>query len=106
MNVVVSADVPVQPNPFGVSPRKLYDTADAVIIQMTLEPGQAIPPHPTPVDVTFYALTDGGEVVIGDEAQVVAAGTLVESPKNIPHALRNVSDHTVQFLVIKAPRPS
>jgi len=91
--------------PHGVKVCKLYDTPDAQAIHITLEPGESLKRHITPVDVFFYVLEGTGVVEIGDEKKTVSRDTLVESPKDIPHCLYNESDATFRFLVVKAPRP-
>lgn len=43
---------PVQ-NPHGVEVRKLYDTEHAQAMHITLQPGERLRRHVTPVDVFF-----------------------------------------------------
>ncbi len=93
-------------NPHGVDVRRLYDTPDALVSHLTLEPGQGLLRHITPVDVFFYVLEGNGTVEIGDEAMVVGRDTLVESPAEIPHRWYNDSEETLRVLVVKVPRPS
>ena len=57
--------------------------------------------HTTPVDVFFYILEGKGEVEIGDEIKEVEKDTLIESPKDIPHLLRNTGTNIFRFLVVK-----
>lgn len=92
-------------NPHGVDARVLYDTEHAQIVLITLEPGQRLKKHITPVDVAFFVLEGRGVVEIGDEKREVEAGALVESPARIPHCWYNESGERVRFLVIKVPRP-
>ena len=100
------ADAPDAPNPHGVSVRKLYDTEHAQLMHITLQPGEALKRHITPVDVFFYAVEGRGVVEIGDERVVVEADTIVESPARIPHRLVNESDAVFRVLVAKVPRPT
>ena len=93
-------------NAHGVDARNMYETEDAVITIIALEPGQSLKRHITPVDVAFYVLEGMGVVEIGDEKQEVGADTLVESPKDVIHCWYNTSDKPLRFMVIKAPRPS
>ncbi len=92
--------------PHGVKVCKLYDTPDAQAVHITLEPGESLKRHITPVDVFFYVLEGTGVVEIGEEKRVVSRDTLIESPKDIPHCWYNESDATFRVLVVKAPRPS
>ncbi|MBN1330953.1 MAG: cupin domain-containing protein [Candidatus Heimdallarchaeota archaeon] len=93
-------------NPHGVDSRKLYDDPNAIIIQLTLEPGEKLRRHITPEDVIFYVLEGKGTVLIGDEEKEVDRDTLIESPKNIVHCWYNRSSEKLRFLVIKTPKPT
>lgn len=44
------------PNPHGVDARKMSDTEWAQVMHITLEPGESLKKHVTPVDVVFYVL--------------------------------------------------
>lgn len=100
------ADTGIMKNPHNVDARNLYNTPDAKITVITLDPGQRLRRHITPVDVAFYVLSGTGVVEIGDEKQEVTADTLVQSPQKIVHCWYNESDKPLRFLVIKAPRPT
>lgn len=97
---------PVTENPHHVATRRLYDTEHAQVIYITLEPGESLKRHITPVDVFFYVLEGTGLVEIGEEKQSVGADTLIESPKDIVHCWYNESDAPLRFLVVKTPRPT
>jgi quercetin dioxygenase-like cupin family protein len=68
---------------------------------MALKPGQSLKKHTTPVDVFFYILEGKGIVEIGDETQEVEKNTIIESPKGIPHLLKNTGENVFKFLVVK-----
>ena len=89
-----------------VDARNMYNTSDMVITIITLQPGQSLKRHITPVDVAFYVLSGTGTVEIGEEKLEVSAETLVESPKDILHCWYNESAEPLRFMVIKAPRPT
>jgi len=97
--------LPVKANPHNVSVRAAYDSEHAQIMHITLEPGQAMKWHVTPVDVVFYVLEGKVNIGIGDEEEEAATGTLVESPKGIKHMLANPHKERTSFLVMKLPRP-
>ena len=88
-------------NTHGVEAKKLYTTKNAEVIIMNLKPGQSLKKHTTPVDVFFYILEGKGEVEIGNETKEVEKDTLIESPKDIPHLLRNTGTNIFRFLVVK-----
>jgi quercetin dioxygenase-like cupin family protein len=97
---------PVTENPHHVATRKLYDNEHAQVIHITLEPGESLKWHITPVDVFFYVLEGTGVVEVGDEKQSVGPDTLIDSPADIVHCWYNESNAVLRFLVVKVPRPS
>jgi quercetin dioxygenase-like cupin family protein len=105
MNVVNAIDAERIQNPHGVKVSRIYDTEHAQAIHITLQPGESLKRHITPVDVFFYVLEGTGVVEIGDERREVSRDTLVESPKDIPHAWSNEGGEVFRVLVVKVPRP-
>ena len=61
------SDMPIMKTAHNVDARNLYDTENAVISVITLNPGQSLKKHITPVDVAFYVLRGIGIVEIGKE---------------------------------------
>ena len=106
MNIVNALRVSESPNPHGVSTRGLLATEHAQVVLVTLQPGEKLKLHITPVDVFFYVLEGHGTVEIGDEQQPVSVDMLIESPARIPHRLLNESDTVFRVLVVKTPRPT
>lgn len=94
------------PNPHHVDARKVYDTPHAMAVVITLQPGEALKKHITPVDVFFYVLEGTGVVEIGSEKQVAGKDMLVESPARIPHKWSNESESVFRVLVVKVPKPT
>ncbi len=105
MKVVEVKNVQTKPNPHGVDARNISDTDNAQVAHITLQPGQSLKKHITPVDVVFYVLQGQGIVEIGEEQREVGPDTLIESPAKIPHRWTNQSKDTLRILVIKTPRP-
>jgi mannose-6-phosphate isomerase-like protein (cupin superfamily) len=101
MKIIKAEDVHAFQNPHGVEAKKLCDMPGASVIFMNLKQGQSLKKHTTPVDVFFYILEGKGEVEIGEETQTVEKDTLIESPKDIPHLLRNTGKDPFKFLVVK-----
>ena len=104
MKITKVDDVALFDNAHGVDARKIYDSADCTTIFMCLKPGEALKLHTTPVDVFFYILEGSGVVVVGEETQSVTVNMLVESPKGVPHLLKNTSAGLFKFLVVKFPK--
>jgi len=98
------SDLQVQENPHGVDVRKLYDHDNAQAMHITLQPGQSLRPHITPVDVFFFVLEGTPEIQVGDEIITVEKDYLVESPKDIVHCISNSTDSLTRILVVKAPK--
>jgi quercetin dioxygenase-like cupin family protein len=105
MNKIKVKDQAVIDTPHKVDVRKLYDKETAQAMHITLQPGEALKPHITPVDVFFYVLEGTPEIRVGDEIIKIDVDSLVESPKDIVHCLYNNSDKTARILVVKAPKP-
>ena len=89
-----------------VDARGLHNSPELIVTVITLQPGEQLKRHITPVDVAFFVLEGTGVVEIGEEMSAISAGTLVESPKDVLHCWYNESDRPLQFMVIKAPRPT
>jgi quercetin dioxygenase-like cupin family protein len=106
MHIIDATTAAETPNPHQVSTRLLLSTPHAMVVLVTLEPGEALKRHTTPVDVFFYILQGRGVVEIGDESQEVSADMRIESPAKIPHRLSNPGQETFCFLVGKTPRPT
>ena len=105
MKIIKVKDQQVAETPHKVDVRKLYDHNSAQAMHMTLQPGESLKPHITPVDVFFYILEGTTDVRVGDETIAVEKDCLVESPKDIVHCLSNSSGSVTRILVVKAPKP-
>lgn len=105
MKVIQVKNVQSKPNPQGVDARSISDTKSAQVVHITLQPGEALKKHITPVDVVFYVLEGRGIVEIGEERAEVGPDTLIESPAKIPHRWMNDSHGMLRILVVKTPRP-
>jgi len=106
MKITEVSKVVSGPNPHHVDARKIYDSPHAMAVVITLQPGEALKKHITPVDVFFYVLEGTGIVEIGDEKKTVEKDMLVESPAKIPHKWTNESTSVFRVLVVKVPKPT
>jgi len=104
MKVISALEAPEAPNPHGVSARAVHATEHVQVSMVTLQPGEALKRHVTPVDAFFYGLEGEGVVEIGDEQDRVSRDVLIHSPARIPHRLMNDGDEVFRFLVVKTPR--
>ena len=106
MKVISYKDTLKTNNPHGVDARKIHGNDHTQVVHMQLKPGDQLKKHATAVDVFFYVLEGEGIVEIGDEKHTVSKDMLIDSPKNIPHCLYNVSNADFRVLVVKTPSPS
>lgn len=106
MKIIQVKDTPINVNPHKVDARKLYDKDSAQAVHITLNPGESLKPHITPVDVFFFVIEGTPEVLVGEEKKRVEPNSIVESPKDIVHCMYNNTDSIVRILVVKAPRPT
>lgn len=93
-------------NPHGVEVKKMYDDQSVQIMHMTLQSGQGLKPHITPIDVTFYIFEGKVTFLVGEETEQFEGGMLFESPAHLVHNLKNETEKVARVLVIKAPRPA
>lgn len=106
MKIIDAMKSPGSPNPHHVDARKLSESPHAVVVMITLHPGESLKKHITPVDVIFYVLEGTGTVEIGEEKATVGKDTLIESPARVPHRWINESGADFRVLVIKVPKPT
>jgi mannose-6-phosphate isomerase-like protein (cupin superfamily) len=86
--------------------RRLYDSPQATLIHMAIRPGKAIESHAASVDMEFFVLEGRGLFIVGDESAEAGPGALVESPKDVPHGIRNVGPGELLVLAIKNGKSS
>ena len=106
MKITIVKETLIAETPHKLDIRKIYDNASAQAIHISLQPGEALKPHITPVDVFFYILEGTPDIMIGEEKIQVMTDSLVESPANIVHSIYNNSDKQARVLFVKAPRPT
>jgi mannose-6-phosphate isomerase-like protein (cupin superfamily) len=81
--------------------RRLYASAEAAVIHILVRPGREIAPHAAALDMEFFVLEGRGLFSVGEESLEAGPGTLVESPKDIPHGIRNPGPGPLRVLAIK-----
>lgn len=105
MNTIHLSDAPFKDTPHKVDVREMYNHPDAQVMHITLQPGESLKPHKTPVDVFFYVLEGNPTIHVGDECIAYPKDTIIESPKDIVHYLSNESSEMARILVVKTPNP-
>ena len=106
MKITKVADVISGPNPHHVDARKVYESPHAMAVVITLQPGESLKKHITPVDVFFYVLEGTGIIEIGNERASCTKDMLIESPTRIPHRWINESKAVFRVLVVMVPKPT
>ncbi len=71
MKITILADQKIENTPHMLDVRKIYEKDAAQVMHLTLQPGEALKPHVTPVDVFFFILAGTPEVQEGDEKMEV-----------------------------------
>ena len=89
----------------GVLARTMYSAPEAAILHIAVQPGSFIKPHVSPVDMEFFVLEGRGSFTLGEESTEAGAGSLLPSPRGVPHGLKNAGPGVLRVLAIKNPRP-
>jgi len=90
----------------GTLARAIYSAPEAMVVHIAVRPGGFVAPHVTSVDMEFFVIEGRGTFSLGDESTEAAAGTLIPSPKGLPHGMRNDGPGVLRVLAIKNPRPA
>jgi quercetin dioxygenase-like cupin family protein len=106
LEITKVSETSISKNPHGVDARHIYNHENAQVIVLTLQPGESLKRHITPVDVFFYVLEGRGVVEVGDEKKEVSKDTIIHSPARIIHCWYNKSDRVLRVLVAKTPKPT
>ena len=105
MEITKVSETATSKNPHGVDARPIYSHENAQVIILTLNAGESLRRHITPVDGFFYVLEGKGIVEVGDEKKEVGKDTIVHSPAKIMHCWYNESDKPLRIMVAKTPKP-
>jgi mannose-6-phosphate isomerase-like protein (cupin superfamily) len=89
----------------GVLARVMHSSPEAMIIHIAVAPGGFVKPHVTPVDMEFFVLEGSGSFSLGEESTEAGVGTLIPSPRGVPHGMKNPGPGVLRVLAIKNPRP-
>ncbi len=106
MKIIDAKNIPMMKNVHQVKAGTIYDTQHAVAVHITLEAGEKLKPHITPVDVFFYVLEGEPTLEIGKERKTATADHLIESQAEISHCIYNETEQRARILVVKAPKPT
>lgn len=90
-------------NKYNVSAKTLVNHDHATIKNLYLNPGQTIPDHKVPMDVTFFILEGKGQITIAGESVEVNPFDCVLCPPNTFMSVKADKDCSLSFLNIKTP---
>jgi len=90
-------------NKYNVQAKTLVDHDNATIKNLYLNPGQAIPDHKVPMDVTFFILEGTGTITIAGETAKVKPYDCLLCPPNTFMSVKADEDSPLSFLNIKTP---
>ena len=86
MEIINALEIPDMENAHGVSAKPLHSTEHVQVVMITLEPGEALKLHLTPVDAFFYVLEGAGVVEIGGEQETSTRISSSPAPRKFPIA--------------------
>lgn len=102
MKISKAFDGEIKVSKNGVKSQLVYNNSNAKVMHLTVEPGARLDTHTTPVDVFFYILEGEAWIEVGNERELAICDSIIESPKDIPHAVENYSkDKILRVLVTK-----
>lgn len=96
-------NVKTEINMRGVKAKTIVNHKNATIKNLLLGPGEAIPLHYMPVDVTFFILEGTGEITIGDQSYTVKPHDIVICPINVGMSVKADDNSSLSFINIKTP---
>jgi quercetin dioxygenase-like cupin family protein len=106
MKKIAVAEGKLLKNDSGVEARAVYSAPEAMIVQITVQPGGFVAPHVTSVDMEFFVMEGHGVFSLGDESIETDAGHLIPSPKGLAHGMKNPGPGVLKVLAVKSPRPA
>ena len=90
-------------NKRGVVAKAVLKNDNAQVMNLILSEGDTVPAHQVPVDVFFYIKEGKGTLRIGEESNVVEAGTVVTCPPNTEMELNADQGEKFEVLNVKTP---
>lgn len=84
--------------------RTTSDITQCSVAEESLPPGHAVTPHfHRATEEVYYVLEGSGEMTIGDETELVAAGDAVFIPTGKWHSLRNTGATAMRIVLVCGP---
>lgn len=91
--------------PFNLDGHLLHQSDYFDLVHLSLKPGESVEAHINPLPVVLFGL--GGEAVIGigNESDILRAGTYLKVDANLSRYLVNRNNEPFKMLVIKYRNP-
>ncbi len=103
MGVIRMTEVEGTINQRGILSTPLVNHEHLSIHNLVLKPGESIPPHRMPVDVTFYVVAGQGTIFIGDTENPVIPGDIVQCPIETTMSVAAAEEEGLSVLNMKTP---
>lgn len=106
MKTIAMGEGKILKNDSGVVAKAMYSAPEAMIVHIVVQPGGFVAPHVTPVDMEFFVIEGRGSFSLGEESVEAGEGTLIPSPRGVPHGMKNLGQGLLRVLAVKNPRPA
>jgi quercetin dioxygenase-like cupin family protein len=106
MKTIAMGEGKILKNDSGVIAKAMYSAPEAMIVHIVVQAGGFVAPHVTPVDMEFFVIEGHGSFSLGEESVEAGEGTLIPSPRGIPHGMKNAGPGLLRVLAVKSPRPA
>ena len=87
--------------PFSIDGRKMFTSANAELIHLTLKPNEKIESHTNPFDVVFYVIEGTGCIRVENESVDVSANNTLHVSAGLQRGMCNTGDTNLRVLVVK-----
>ncbi|MEC9490390.1 MAG: cupin domain-containing protein [Halanaerobiales bacterium] len=103
MEIIKLSELEAKKNKRGVTVKSVFKHENAQVMNLVLSPGDRVPGHQVSVDVFFYIKEGKGTLRIGEESNVVEAGTIITCPPNTEMELNADQGEKFEVLNVKTP---
>lgn len=85
----------------GIEGRRLKQNRYCEYVYLRISSGAIIPPHALDMPVTFFVISGQPQVVCNGDSMLLDPGDLLEVSPGLLREWKNLSDQTVELLVVK-----
>jgi quercetin dioxygenase-like cupin family protein len=91
----------IVPTPGGIASRILAKTAGGNVTLFAFDAGQGLTEHTSPFDALVLVLEGRFTLTIGGNPVDATAGTLVQMPASVPHAVDAIEPSRMLLMMLK-----